>query len=148
MHLFEAIKKLKKLTDQEYVYASYSKNGWLLRMHLSSSGIPIIAYSSPVHTCEEKEPLFVVIHNPEGEILGCDWKPNIPKEWIKPDDLVWSEKGNEDCHHCANCVDKVAAWCTKHKAYVSGVMTCPRWAKASWVYPNLPKYDAHIPGRH
>ena len=148
MHLFEAIKKLKKSKSQTYVYASDFKDGWLLRMHLTSDGIPVIAYSSPIHTCEEKEPLFVVIHDPEGEILGCDWKLNIPKEWIKPDDLVWPEKENDDCYHCAHCVDRGSTWCTKHKAYVSNMMTCKRWAKAPWDYPHLPKYDEHVHGLH
>ena len=145
MHLFNIMKKLK---TNKYAYASCPEYGWLLRIHLDKNGIPVMEQSSPIHTCEEKNPFFWKIHKPEGRLLDSDWKLSIPKEWIKPDDLVWPTVSGQDCHHCNKCVNKGSTWCTKHKAYVSNMMTCKHWIKAKFKYPNLPDYDESIPGRH
>lgn len=145
MHLFNIMKKLK---THKYAYASCPKFGWLLRIHLDKNGIPVIEQSSPVHTCEEKDPFFCKIYEPEGYFLDSDWKLSMPKEWVKPAGLTWPDADYQDCAHCNKCVRKGNTWCTKHKAYVSSAMTCKHWIKAKFEYPHIPEYDESIPGRH
>ena len=128
MHFLKMVKKLTKENKGRklYAYASHRANSWLLRMHVTKAGDPVIEYTAPCHTCEEADPYYRRIYNPSGEDMGRDWQLTIPKEWVKPAQLQWMEDSSKECHSCAYMAREPLHFCVRYDKFVSPLMGCTK----------------------
>ena len=137
MHFLKMVKKLTKENKGRklYAYAALNANSWLLRMHVNKAGDPIIEYTCPCHTCEEKDPYYQRIYNPTGEEMGREWRFTIPREWVKPAQLKWMDDPQKECRGCAQMVEDPRHFCARYNKFVSPLMGCDKfisheeWAK-------------------
>ena len=135
MHFLKMVKKLTKENKGRklYAYGQRMENSWLMRMHVTKSGDPIIEYTLPCHTCEETNPHYYRIYSPTGSDMGINWSFSIPKEWIKPKELQWMDDQNKECRLCARMMEDPLHLCAAHHKFVSPVMGCKRFiSHADW----------------
>lgn len=132
MHFLKMIKKLRdKCEPGTYAYATQAEAGWLLRMHVTKQGDPIIEYTTPCHTCEELHPYYVRVWTPSGDDMDCDWGMRIPTEWIPPKWLKVPENSQEECSGCGWLNDEHGHFCQRHGKYVSTIMGCKHFTKGN-----------------
>ena len=128
MHFLKMVKKLTKENKGRklYAYASHRDNAWLLRMHVTRAGDPILEYTLSCHTCEEEHPHYYRIYNPSGSDMGQDWQLTIPKEWVKPAQLQWMEDSSKECRSCAHMAQEPMHFCVRYHKFVSPLMGCKK----------------------
>ena len=135
MHFLKMVKKLTKENKGRklYAYGQRMENSWLLRMHVTKSGDPIIEYTLPCHTCEESDPHYYRIYKPTGADMGIDWSFSVPKAWIKPKELQWMDDQSKECRRCAMMTEDPQHFCARYNKFVSPVMGCKRFiSHADW----------------
>lgn len=130
MHFLKMVKKLTKegRGRKLYAYAAHNDNSWLLRMHVTKSGDPIIEYTVPCHTCEESDPYYARIYTPAGSDMDRDWQLAIPREWVKPTQLQWMPDESKECRFCDCMAAEPRHYCIRYRKFVSPLMGCKRFA--------------------
>ena len=130
MHFLKMVKKLIKENKGRklYAYAAHNDNAWLLRMHVTKSGDPIIEYTCSCHTCEEADPYYARIYTPSGSDMDRDWRFTVPREWVKPKQLQWMPDHSKECRSCGCYATKpYNHFCVRYKKFVSPLMGCKKF---------------------
>ena len=131
MHFLKMVKKLTKENKGRklYAYAAYNANSWLLRMHVTKAGDPIIEYTLSCHTCEEKDPYYYRIYKPAGAEMDRDWRFTVPREWVKPAQLKWMDDWDQKCNNCTKMLDDPIHFCIRYNKFVSPLMGCDKFVQ-------------------
>ena len=124
MYFLRMVKKLRDRCEPgTYAYATQVHDGYLLRMRVNYYGDPIIDYITVMEAFDTK-PIWTRIKDPTGDDMDCDWKMEIPKEWVKSRHIGFPEDRQKQCRYCIRRDLRLGIYCALRRKCVAPFMGC------------------------